>query len=70
VARGHIPRASFDTATEKVRRRLGTQTPNCVKPRAALKQAAYTKIETGDGNNRMATTVGTDGVEPQSSIPR
>jgi hypothetical protein len=70
VARGYIPLVSFDTATEKGRRRLGTQTPNCEKSRATLKQTAYTKIETGDGNNRMATTVGTNGVEPQPSIPR
>jgi len=70
TARGYIPHASLDTATEKGRRRLGTETPNREKPRAALKQTAYTKIETGDSNNIMATRVGNIGVEPQPSIPR
>jgi hypothetical protein len=70
VARGHIPRATFDTATEKGGRRLGTQTPNCENPRAVLKQTAYTKIEKRDCNNRMATTAGTEPNPPhRDGIP-
>ena len=71
MERGYIPRASVNTAEERGRRRLGTQTFNCKKsPCAVPKQNARTTDATGDFYGGMTAKMGVNRPEPNPAFSR